>query len=542
MSSSILNRDLWRRHCLAFVTLIAVAWAVAVAPAHGQRTPSPNGHAATPAVTSGDQRYTEAWVLDAIRPELRDQIVAQMPEDLSSYRMDITLEPQGEAGDVPSITGHLALSYTNTTGAALDSLPFRLYANGPDAERDAQIVSDVTVDGSDVEPALSESDSVLEVPFAEPLATGASAEIEMDFAAFLPIDSVEHYGIFGYNSATGTWALAHWYPVIAGRDPSTGWMLDHPSRNGDPIFTDTALYDVTIESAPDWVLATTGVEHGDTAEGNGTVSRRFVSGPVRDFTIIADQDLEVVTEERNGITVNSWYNPGQERTALAVAEYAANSVTMFDELISPYPYREIDLAPVDMKGAAGCEFPQLIYLALSYYDADEDLTVPNSLDFTVAHEVVHQWFYGLVGSNQYAHAYIDEGLTNFLSAQVYFERQYGPEAAALVMDRYIRTPFERGVADNRDQIVDQPTDEFPSGRDYVYAAYSKSPLGFAAIWEEIGDEAFFTALTTYVDEFIFRVAEPADLLAAFETASGEDLDELWSHWFEEADGAEDVAP
>ena len=499
--------------------------------------PSPLARPRRPRRTAGD----DAWIFDAIRPELRETVQDRMPANLPEYGITVTLEPQAESGSVPSLTGHLTLAYVNTTGAALDALPFRLYANGPDEEHDAQVVSDVTVDGEDVDVRLSVSDSVLEVPFGSPLAAGAATVIEMDFATFLPIDSVAHYGIFGYDTDTGTWALAHWYPVMAGRDPVTGWVLDHPSENGDAIFSDTALYDVTVESDPEWRLATTGVAFGESTEGaNGEVARRFVSGPVRDFTIVADEDFEVVTEEVDGITINSWYNPGQERAGQAVATYAAQSITVFDELLWPYPYREMDLMPVDMKGAAGCEFPQLIYMGLDYYEGDTNLAPPSDLDFTVAHEMVHQWFYGLVGNNQYADAFIDEGLTNYLSAQVYFERQYDDQIAADVMDTYIRTPFERIVETGGDQVVDQPTDAFASGRAYTFAAYVKAPLGFEAIREEIGDEAFFTGLQAYVDAFVFQVATPDDLLAAFEQSSGEDLQGLWDHWFEEADGEDDL--
>ncbi|MBA3277030.1 MAG: hypothetical protein H0T72_14705, partial [Chloroflexia bacterium] len=175
---------------------------------------------------------------------------------------------------------------------------------------------------------------------------------------------------------------------------------------------------------------------------------------------------------------------------------------------------------------------------LDYYTGPTDLATPNSLDFTVAHEVVHQWLYGLVGNNQYDNAFTDEGITNYLSAQVYFEEVYGEADADRIMNLHIRTPFERIVDANGDLVVNQPTDEFETGRDYVFAAYTKAPLGFEAIRLEIGNDAFFGALQTYVDEFAFAVAEPADLLAAFEASSGDDLNALWDTWFNEADAAD----
>jgi len=270
--------------------------------------------------------------------------------------------------------------------------------------------------------------------------------------------------------------MAHWYPIIAGRDPVRGWVLDPPSENGDPIFSTTALYDVSLTFDAGWSVVTTGIEtEASTAGGDGMTTRHYVSGPVRDFTIVADADLELVTDEVNGITINSWYQPGQEQIGKAVLTYAVQSVTVLEPVLGPYPYRELDFVSVELNGAAGVEFPQLIYIGAGYYREPLLPGTPNSLDFTVAHEVIHQWFYNLVGNNQYDVAYIDEGLTNYLTAGVYAQRQYGDAAAAMATERYLTRPFERAVASGDDPVVDQPTDDFPSGNAYVLAAYSKTP-------------------------------------------------------------------
>jgi hypothetical protein len=441
----------------------------------------------------------------------------------------------------PEIRGSLHLTWTNTTGDAVDALPFRLYANGPDREHDVVTIRAATVDGEPVKPTLAVENSILTVPFAEPLEPGAESTIDLAFVSVLPVDSSSHYGIFGVNSREGSLAMAQWYPVVAGRDPDTGWMLDPPSENGDPVFSEVALYDVSVRIEDQYELVATGVEARVSAvDSDGMTTHRFVSGPVRDFTMVADDDLGRVSREVDGITVNSWFPAGQERVGDAVAGYAAQAVTIFEELLGPYPYAELDLVSVPLDGAAGVEFPQLIYIGQGYYNDDQTLQAPNALDFTVAHEVIHQWFYALVGNNQYDHAFIDEGLTNFLSAQVYFERQYGDSVADRVVRRYLQDPFESTVERGNDQVVDQPTDDFPTGNSYVFAVYSKAPLGFRAIRREIGDEAFFTALRSYVAEFQFRVATPDDLLQAFEAASGKDLDELWRHWFAADEGAQDL--
>ncbi len=504
--------------------------------------PTREGHGVAITPETEGLEALEPWMLASIQPEHRDRVAAMMPENLPEYEIAIELVPGTSEDEAPRLEGVLELRYVNTISEEIDALPFRLYANGPAPDNDAVTISEALVDGEVVEPSLSVSGSVLEIPFDGPLAPGDSAIIAMTFTTVLPIDSSAHYGIFNYSSTSGTWALAHWYPVIAGRDPVTGWVLDYPSRNGDPIFSDTALFDVSITAPAGWSVVTTGVEFGDPVERDAAVSQRYVSGPVRDFTIVADPELEVTTREIGGTTVKSWYNPGQEVVGEAVADYAAQALELFNELLGPYPYTDLDLVPVDMFGAAGCEFPALIYMATDYYEGNTNLEVPNSLDFTVAHEVVHQWFYGLVGNNQYAHAFIDEGLTQHLSADVYFAATYDESAAATVVRSFLTRPFERVVHAGDDQIVNQPTDGFDASRAYAFAAYVKAPLGFAAIHEEIGDDAFFGALQAYVDAFTFLVATPDDLLAAFEDASNEDLGDLWRHWFEEASGEDDIDP
>ena len=93
---------------------------------------------------------------------------------------------------------------------------------------------------------------------------------------------------------------------------------------------------------------------------------------------------------------------------------------------------------------------------------------------------------------------------------------------------------------NADVIVDFPTDDFPNGRGYTSAVYTKAPLGFHAIHQSMGDDAFFAGLRDYVEAFRFRVATPADLEAALQARSETDIREIWSHWFERREGELDI--
>lgn len=477
--------------------------------------------------------------LQPVLPEWQDELQMALGQASAAYTIDAEVRLPGGGTESPEIQGSMSISYTNTTGDPLETLPLRLYANGPDEQGDALQVDSIMVDGVATTVDESPDRSTVWVDLPSTLAPDQATTVSMRFVAIVPVEERDHYGIFNIDPERGTWALAHWYPILAGRDPERGWVLDPPSENGDPIFSTTASYTLTLRTPSEWRVVSTGVEL-DTIRTAEMTERLIVTGPARDLTLVLDDDFEKAEESVGGTTVTSWYNPGDERVGEAVLGYTLQSLSYFNDLIGPYPYTTLDVVPVELFGAAGVEFPQLLYIGASYYSPDQTLDVPNSLDFTVAHEVLHQWWYSMVGNNQYDDAFIDEGLTNFMSSMLYFSDVYGPEVGQAVTERYLLEPFRSNVTTGNDQIVDTPTDDFPNGGAYVFAAYSKAPLGFKAIYDEIGPEAFAEAVQQYYAEHRFTVATPEDLLAAFESASGRQLDELWNHWFEEAAGDEDI--
>ncbi|HEU0165820.1 MAG TPA: M1 family aminopeptidase, partial [Thermomicrobiales bacterium] len=311
------------------------------------------------------------------------------------------------------------------------------------------------------------------------------------------------------------------------------------SENGDPVFSNTSQYDVSVTAPSAWEVAATGTVVANKVSGESR-TQQVITGPVRDFSIVANSQFDSVSDVVDGTTVTSWFLPGDDRVGNAVLTYASQAIALYSTLFGSYPYVEFDVVPVDLHGASGVEFPQLIYLAQSYYTADQSLDVPNYLDFTVAHEVMHQWWYGMVGNNQYLHAFTDEGLTNFVSSLIYFTQEYGEDAGSKIFTGACLSSFDASVKDGADQIVDTPTDAFDTTNDYVWAAYSKAPVGFDAIYNQIGEQAFVAGLADYLKENAFGIAQPDDMLAAFEEASGQDLTALWKHWFDERAGAYDV--
>ena len=502
----------------------------------------PNGTASAQASTNdpgpGD---TDLALYAPVLERDRDAIYAETAGRLSRYRVEATFTPAGD--NVATILGVVDLNYYNGTGKMQDTIYFRLYPNDDEYAEGALTLDAVEVGGEKVTPRLTVGDTVAAIDLAEPVAAESTVDLLVTFTTTIPNAPRESYGMFSHDTKSGTYALAHWGPLLAGYDSVHGWELDTPSELGDPVFTNAALYDVTLTAPDDLIVITTGIESSAEPVGDGQTRYRFLSGPVRDFVIAMNEDLQELSATVDGTTVRSWFSADNIELGRATLRYGIQSLEVFGQLFGPYPYAEMDIVEVDLQRALGVEFPQITYIAAGLYDRNSgSWRDPKSLEFTLVHEIAHQWWYALVGNNQYQHAFIDEGLTNFVST-VYMREIYGDEVADFQVDRNLKMWYLSLLFGNEgDSVANQPTDDFPTQNAYGATIYGKAALGFKAIHDEIGPDAFFAGLTDYAATFRFKVATPDDLRAALERASGRDLTDLWSHWFNEAAGEQDFDP
>lgn len=468
---------------------------------------------------------------EPVSPSVRDEVVARTAETASRYAFTLALD-----GDRRTISGSQQVEFVNGTGETLIALPFRLYPNA-DYYGDGDLQIDrVQVDGLAVSPVYTESRTIMTLPLPSPLAAGETLHIDLSFTTTVPVDSTGTSGVFSFDQERGTWMLADWYPILAGWEPGHGWVLDPPSRYGDPTFSETAFYELWVTIPNGWTIAATGTETPVPPLAD-TTSWRLVSGPVREFSLVIDDNFETASRVAGETTVTV-YTDGSGRAnaggEIALAE-AIVALANFTGLLGPYPYRELDLVETEMSGALAIAWTGLIFLnganLLSNSFFVEEY--PERLRFTVAHEVGHQWLGALVGLNSNDHSFLLEGWTNYLSVVV-VERSDGLEAGRQQLLVQAVEPYLRTLESQGDGIADVPISSEAPNPSRGVLIYGKTALGALAIRREIGDDAFFTALLAWSDEFRFGIASPESLLAAFEEISGVQLDELWSFWFLEA--------
>jgi aminopeptidase N len=185
--------------------------------------------------------------------------------------------------------------------------------------------------------------------------------------------------------------------------------------------------------------------------------------------------------------------------------------------VGAYPFAELDL--VDAPGAfGGIEYPGLILIGV----------VDGSRFFETAtvHEVGHQWFYSLVGSDQLLEPWLDEGAASYTEV-LYTEAIKGEDAARRYLDGF------RGAlsfVDNPDLPIGLPVAEYAAARAYGPIVYAKGALFFDALRGELGDETFFAFLQSYYADYRYGFATAADFQAAAEQTCACTLGALFDLW------------
>jgi hypothetical protein len=484
-----------------------------------------------PAAPTAAPVPTSTPVYHGQRTALLEEYQADLRElgDLPFYSLTLTLDP-----DEASYQGSLNLEYTNQENSALESLYFRLFPNGGKSYGGGKLaVSRVDSQTRKISgTSLSLQDSVLEVELDEPLQAGEMVDLVLEFTGNIPRDFAGGgYGIFNTTGTTVT--LSGWYPLLAVYDEE-GWNLDPVSGIGDSVYSDMAYYEVAVSVPAGWTAIGTGglVEPGDQEDSSS--SQRFVSGPARDFLLVAGTAYDSVSEQYQGVTVTSYFLPGHQAGGERALQVTGESLEIFHQDFGPYPYRELDVIEIPMRYAAGVEFPGVSLLSENIYDS------PGSSWFATvaAHEAAHQWWYNLVGSDVIDEPWLDEALTTY-SSLLYFEELYGDTAYQQMLS-YYRDSYQSAVERNNDHPVVEDLGYFESSqiRQQAYSpiVYSKGAVFFHELRELIGAEAFFTALHTYYNENQYWIGTPEELLGSFEESAGQELDRFYQQWLYSTNG------
>jgi aminopeptidase N len=321
-------------------------------------------------------------------------------------------------------------------------------------------------------------------------------------------------------------SLPGFYPSLAVRQGSE-WVLDAPPPHGDVLFSEVALYQLDLTLPRELVVIASGVTLNVTDQPDGNRTWHIAGGPLRDMTVLAGPFL-AVSESAAGATVTSYYLPGHQTAGQTVLAHATAALRLYSDLYGPYPYTELDVveAPLNVRGM---EYSGLTLIGEDLYQAQAE-SLRSQLTFLVAHEVAHQWWYGMVGNNPYQHPWLDEGLTEY-SAFEYYQGIFGSsEAERLLTGRWL-IPFEVATGGGIDGLVDRPAAEFDPAS-YELLVYTKAALFFHALRQQLGEAMYRQVLQTYYSENRYRIATPQTFLVTAQRVSGQNLNPLAEKWLQ----------
>lgn len=439
------------------------------------------------------------------------QDVLQQLPGATVYLLDVYLDES-----LTAVSGVQEIRYTNQENVPLDQVVFHLFPNllGGDIT-----VQDVTVNGRAVTPILQTANSIMRVPLPAPLLPGAAVVIRCTFTTLIPTDSQRNYNVFAYQE--DILALAHFYPLVAVYD-TAGWRADPPAPQGDVTYSDTSFYLVRITAPDDLVIAASGYEVMGSDGG-----RVFAAGPMRDFYLAASHDYITLSRQVGDVTINSFAPARYTEGATAVLDFAAAALTSFSDRFTPYPFTELDVVSTPTL-ALGIEYPGIIVNALRIYDLDASSGgLPNRvrLESTTAHEVGHQWFYSLVGSDQLREPWLDEAVTQYVTYLYYLDTG-GPPAAQMF---YNALEGYWDVVDMADIAIGLPVAAY-NNNEYGGIVYGRGPIFIHQLAATMGQETFDAFLRAYVHQFQWNIATGADFQNLAEQTCACDLAGLFTTW------------
>ncbi|MFL5386866.1 MAG: M1 family metallopeptidase [Longimicrobiaceae bacterium] len=389
-----------------------------------------------------------------------------------------------------------------------------------------------------------------------PLAPGDSAVLEIDWHHKVPPAPTFRTA---WEDALGgrAFVVGQWYPQVAAYDDVNGWDATPYLGDGE-FYLEYGTFTVGLTLPAGWIVGATGaltnreqvlspqtlqrlersatsdsvvhvVTVADLASGaaltrpaSGKQTWWFSAAGVRDFAFAAsDRYLwdvartRVLDEAGLGyvLPVHALYRPGAPGWDRAW-RYGQHALVFLSRLLTPYRYPQATIAEGPI---AGMEYPMMVFIHRP--ESAEDL------QSVIAHELGHEWFPMLVGSDEASYAWMDEGVNSYFEDRAHEDFFPGTPPGGSVSS-YLRVAGH----DNEVPLMRHTDLVSPYGARTV-AAYTKPAAVLPALRAVLGDAAFDRALREYVQAWSYKHPQPWDFFNTFERVAGRDLDWFWRPWF-----------
>lgn len=462
--------------------------------------------------------------LEALAEGLAPQARSFLTPDDRRPRVQMALRVEPEAR---RLRGRLRLTYWNRERVPLTALCFRTFANARSSGGSRLEVGEARIAGQAARPIWSPDRTAFTLTLPSPLPPDGQMEAELFFTTTVG-SRATGYGLMRMHP-DGRMVIYYGYPEVA-RVEDGRCVLDPPWENGDLHQAEAAHFWIRLAVPEGMEAAVSGVEIASRGEV------REIAAPFARNVVMVIGPMDRQSIAREGFRVNGFFvraDPGQAEAALGMA---ADALVRFSEAFGPYPFPELDLVEVPLSGgAAGVEASGLVMIGEEMFGMGDlgALLGGSAIDvlgFVIAHEVAHQWWYGMVGNDAHREPWLDEGLTNW-STVFWIEKAQGEAAAEAAWDALVLLPYRLRLMEG-DLPLNLPAERY-SQMDYVAVVYGKGAWMFEVLRKEMGEERFLVFLRRYLERHRFGWATGDSWKATLTEVWGKDPAEaFYRKWVE----------
>ncbi len=397
------------------------------------------------------------------------------------------------------------IRYVNTSGQSLSSV---VMAVEPNLWANCFTLNLLNQDGNAVTNYTLNGQRLTLYP-SQPIQPGTTTTFSLGFSLNIPPKTSKY--IFGYLSYQLN--LADWYPFIV--PYSGGWVLHDAWPFGENLVYDAVDYDVNVKvNDPNVMIAASAP-----ADSNGDSMHFHLEG-ARTFVLSASDHFKVDESAVGPIKIRSYYFSGDENASKAVVWMATQSVALYQAKFAAYPHPSLNIVETDVPD--GQEYDGLVFLSNSFYSGYNG-TAKSDLVTIGTHEIAHQWWFGLVGSDQALEPWLDEAMAVY-SERIFYEYNY-PNFGDWWWNFRVNYFGPSGY-------VDSSIYSFGTFRAYVNAVYLNGANFIDDLRTRIGDEAYFAFLRDYAAQFTYGHATTSDFFAVVRQHTNKDFSDIVRQYFQ----------
>ncbi len=455
----------------------------------------------------------------------------------ANYDIKITLDTKEK-----QIKGTEILKWRNISKDAIDQLQFHLYMNAFKNNKSTFIkesggsarrlrkkegwgwidINTLEINNQDLTERIEfiqpddgnkYDQTVMKVDLDRPLWPGREIEVNINFTTQLPI-------LFRRNGYYKNFFFAaQWFPKI-GVYIDNQWNC-HQFHAHSEFFADYGVYNVDITVPQKYIVGATGILQTEQVTGENKILS-FHAEDVHDFAWTAWPDYLVAKETYQDIEIAVFHEKDHqgaiERTMTAVK----NALDFMGNWVGKYPYPKITVVhpPTKCMYVAGMEYPTFV-TGGAFWGIPQGIKLT---EMVTIHEFTHNYWYGMVGSNEFEEAWLDEGINTYTEIKI-MNKYYGKETSLFDFagmkigeipynrSSYIRIP-------DRDRTLQNAWDYIGGG--YGTFSYSKPALMLLTLENIVGEDTMNSIMKTYFERWKFKHPHTNDFIKVVNDVTGED--------------------